>query len=65
MCLCLVQMSLLYHVASKGCHPVFPEHLSPLCKAFLSRCFVAAPSDRASAAELLDDPWLQSASVVV
>ena len=60
--LCLsVQLSALYHVASSGRHPPIPEHLSDNCKAFLGRCFVMNPDHRASAADLLADPWLARA----
>ncbi len=42
-----------------------PPRLSDRCKRFLARCFVSAPSGRATARELLSDPWIAAAAVPV
>ena len=57
---CCKQLSALYHIASAGRHPDIPQHLSPACQRFLARCFALNPANRATASELLDDPWLAS-----
>ena len=54
----LLQLTAMFHIATSGEHPPIPEHLSEQCKAFLIRCFAQRPDDRASAEELLLDPWL-------
>lgn len=54
------QMALLFHVAARDVTPSVPEHVSPACRDFLSRCFVRDPAARASAEELLAHPWLHT-----
>ena len=54
----LLQLTAMFHIATSGEHPPIPKHLSEQCKAFLVRCFAQRPDDRASAEELLRDPWL-------
>lgn len=39
-------------------HPEIPSELSDRAKNFILRCFVASPEDRATAAELLEDCFL-------
>ncbi|VDO00032.1 unnamed protein product [Rodentolepis nana] len=39
-------------------HPDIPEELPELCKAFIKRCFEVDPEKRASAAQLLSDPYI-------
>ena len=39
-------------------HPQIPESLSDKAKKFLLSCFEANPEKRATAAMLLDDPFL-------
>ncbi len=45
-------------MAAEGKHPPIPDHLSLSCRRFLARCFEASPAARASASDLLTDPWL-------
>ncbi|VDL94918.1 unnamed protein product [Schistocephalus solidus] len=40
-------------------HPEIPEHLSDACKKFTLRCFTREPELRATAAQLLYDPFLE------
>lgn len=40
-------------------HPKVPECMSDEAKAFIMKCFVPEPDDRASSAELLSDPYLR------
>ncbi|CAB60239.2 MAP kinase kinase kinase Win1 [Schizosaccharomyces pombe] len=51
--------SLMYHIAAHN-PPIIPadDQLSPLGQNFLKRCFVSDPNQRATAAELLMDPWV-------
>jgi serine/threonine protein kinase len=56
-----MQLTAMFHIATCGEHPAIPDHLSEECKAFLGRCFAQLPDDRASAAELLHDPWITRA----
>ncbi len=60
LCGCM-QLTAMFHIATCGEHPAIPDHLSEECKAFLGRCFAQLPDDRASAAELLHDPWITRA----
>ncbi|VDL61062.1 unnamed protein product [Hymenolepis diminuta] len=39
-------------------HPDIPEELPEPCKAFIKRCFEIDPEKRASAAQLLSDPYI-------
>ena len=39
-------------------HPPFPQKISDELICFLKRCFVKDPKARASATELLTDPWV-------
>lgn len=39
-------------------HPEIPHELSNKAKSFILRCFEAKPEERATAAELLEDPFL-------
>lgn len=41
-------------------HPVIPEELSQTCQKFIKRCFVVNADQRATAAQLLEDPFLTS-----
>jgi len=40
-------------------HPLIPEHIGAGCRALLKRCFAVNPQDRASAVELLADPYFR------
>lgn len=42
-------------------HPEVPESMSDKAKRFILRCFRANPSERATAAALLQDPFLADA----
>ncbi|XP_054742509.1 mitogen-activated protein kinase kinase kinase 15 [Anastrepha obliqua] len=39
-------------------HPNIPEELSPMARNFILRCFAISVTDRPTAAQLLDDPFL-------
>jgi mitogen-activated protein kinase kinase kinase 5 len=39
-------------------HPEIPEELSPMAKNFILRCFIVDVDKRATAAQLLEDPFL-------
>lgn len=49
----------LFHIASAGCGPPAPKHISKSCKAFLDRCFHVDPKFRSSAPDLLEDKWIR------
>lgn len=53
------EWAIMYHIAG-GHAPAFPtnEQLSPAGQDFLERCFDRDPHTRASAVELLNDPWM-------
>ena len=51
-----VQGSIIYLLGT-GNHPPIPESLSPMAKAFISKCFTINPDKRPTATELLSDPW--------
>jgi serine/threonine protein kinase len=51
-----VQGSIIYLLGT-GNAPPAPEWLSPLSKAFISKCFTIDPEMRPTATELLSDPW--------
>ena len=42
-------------------HPEVPESMSDKAKTFILRCFQADPAERATAAALLQEPFLASA----
>ncbi|XP_073978068.1 apoptotic signal-regulating kinase 1 isoform X2 [Rhodnius prolixus] len=48
----------LFKVGFYKIHPAIPDELSEKAKAFILRCFNGDPSKRATAAELLEDPFL-------
>ncbi|XP_024085213.1 mitogen-activated protein kinase kinase kinase 15 isoform X2 [Cimex lectularius] len=48
----------LFKVGYYKIHPVLPEELSDKAKNFIKRCFDPDPSKRATASELLEDPFL-------
>ena len=52
----------MFHIGIATQHPPLPEHgeLSEAGIAFIERCLTLDPSERPTAAELLEDPWLQS-----
>jgi mitogen-activated protein kinase kinase kinase 5 len=39
-------------------HPEIPEELSPLARKFILRCFIVDVDQRATAGQLLEDPFL-------
>lgn len=39
-------------------HPEVPQELSEKAKSFIKRCFEPDPDKRATAAQLLEDPFL-------
>lgn len=39
-------------------HPEIPEEMSSMAKKFILRCFTVDPAARATAAQLLEDPFL-------
>uniref|UniRef100_A0A915CBK4 mitogen-activated protein kinase kinase kinase n=1 Tax=Parascaris univalens TaxID=6257 RepID=A0A915CBK4_PARUN len=49
----------MFKVGMFKAHPPIPERLSERCKRFILRCFDADPQKRATAAELLADPFIQ------
>ncbi|KHN79208.1 Mitogen-activated protein kinase kinase kinase 15 [Toxocara canis] len=49
----------MFKVGMFKAHPPIPERLSERCKRFILRCFEADPQKRATAAELLADPFIQ------
>lgn len=53
------EWAIMYHIAG-GHAPEFPtnDQLSPAGQDFLERCFDRDPHTRASAVELLNDPWM-------
>jgi serine/threonine protein kinase len=51
-------LTAMFQIASATAIPLFPPDLSAVAHAFLSRCFVKDPAARASAAELLQHPFL-------
>uniref|UniRef100_A0A0E0C6M1 Protein kinase domain-containing protein n=1 Tax=Oryza meridionalis TaxID=40149 RepID=A0A0E0C6M1_9ORYZ len=54
--------SAVHRIGYTDAVPEIPECLSPEAKNFLSRCFTRNPSDRPTAAQLLEHPFLASAS---
>ncbi|XP_018332070.1 mitogen-activated protein kinase kinase kinase 15 isoform X2 [Agrilus planipennis] len=48
----------LFRVGYYKAHPLVPVELSDCAKNFILRCFEADPDKRATAAQLLDDPFL-------
>uniref|UniRef100_A0A0D3ESX3 Protein kinase domain-containing protein n=1 Tax=Oryza barthii TaxID=65489 RepID=A0A0D3ESX3_9ORYZ len=54
--------SAVHRIGYTDAVPEIPEWLSPEAKNFLSRCFTRNPSDRPTAAQLLEHPFLASAS---
>uniref|UniRef100_G3PKL0 mitogen-activated protein kinase kinase kinase n=1 Tax=Gasterosteus aculeatus aculeatus TaxID=481459 RepID=G3PKL0_GASAC len=49
----------MFKVGMFKIHPKVPECMSDEAKAFIMKCFVPEPDDRASSAELLSDPYLR------
>ena len=56
-------LAALFHVATSKDPPPIPSNLSSACAHFMSRCLVIDPKDRATAQELMEDPFLQSSAV--
>ncbi|CAH8466325.1 unnamed protein product [Dicrocoelium dendriticum] len=52
-------MAAVFRVGRDAEHPAIPDSVSPICRAFVLRTFVPTPSERATAAELLDDPFIE------
>lgn len=50
----------VFRVGYYKAHPEVPEELSDKAKCFIKRCFEPDPDKRATAAELLEDPFLGS-----
>lgn len=48
----------VFRVGYYKAHPEIPEELSDRAKAFIRRCFEADPNNRATATQLLEDPFL-------
>jgi Protein kinase domain. len=48
----------LYRVGFHKMHPEIPAELSDKAKQFILRCFEKDPDKRATAGELLEDPFL-------
>jgi len=56
----------MYHIAASHLPALpTPEQMSDLGQDFLLRCFERDPSDRPSAVELLEDPWIKSIEEMV
>lgn len=55
------EFAVMYHIAA-GHLPQFPSNkeLSELGQEFLAKCLTIDPTKRASAVELLQDPWIQA-----
>ncbi|NXS48099.1 M3K6 kinase, partial [Balaeniceps rex] len=51
----------MFKVGMFKMHPEVPESMSDKAKRFILRCFQADPAERATAAELLQEPFLASA----
>lgn len=51
---CTIFLKVGYYKA----HPEVPEELSEKAKSFIKRCFEPDPDKRATAAQLLEDPFL-------
>ena len=54
----------LYHKIARGMYNA-PDHLSHDTRLFLNRILVVEPSKRATATQLLEDPWLKSISMAM
>lgn len=48
----------LYTIGQNKAHPDIPDHLSEKARRFILRCFEIEPSKRATAGELLEDPFI-------
>jgi serine/threonine protein kinase len=48
----------IVHVATTSTLPPIPDWVSETCRQFIARCIVREPSQRATALQLLDDPFL-------
>ncbi|XP_026681285.1 mitogen-activated protein kinase kinase kinase 15 [Diaphorina citri] len=55
----------LYRVGFHKMHPEIPAELSDKAKQFILRCFEKDPDKRATAGELLEDPFLAEVNVVL
>eukprot|EP01009_Symbiontida_sp_KSa7_P007358 NODE_4149_length_359_cov_223.158065_g3565_i0.p1 GENE.NODE_4149_length_359_cov_223.158065_g3565_i0~~NODE_4149_length_359_cov_223.158065_g3565_i0.p1 ORF type:complete len:82 (-),score=8.66 NODE_4149_length_359_cov_223.158065_g3565_i0:66-311(-) len=53
--------ALMFHIGRARSPPPFPEKISHLCDAFLSRCFIINPDDRPACAQLVGDAFVTSA----
>ncbi|EPY50249.1 STE/STE11 protein kinase [Schizosaccharomyces cryophilus OY26] len=58
------RFSLMFHIATLN-PPIIPQddQLSPMGQNFLKRCFVTDPEQRATATDLLMDPWVYALRV--
>ena len=48
----------MFKVGMYKIHPQIPEELSERAHKFIKKCFVTDPDKRATAAELLEDPFI-------
>ena len=55
---CRVTGGLLLQVGLYKMHPDIPEELSEKARSFILRCFEPDPNKRATATQLLEDPFL-------
>ena len=60
----LNSLSAMYHIATED-HPPFPEGISADLQHFLKRCWQKTPANRATASQLLQEPFLQLRRAVV
>ncbi|KAL9645972.1 hypothetical protein ABK040_001079 [Willaertia magna] len=50
--------AVMFHIASSNVEPAVPDFVSEDCKRFLAKCFIRDPEKRATAEDLLNDPWI-------
>lgn len=60
----LPAMTALFKIVQED-HPAIPETFSEKLQDFLSYCFKKNPSERATAIQLLNHPWIKSSSPIV